>query len=87
MAKGLAVVTSDAGAARELVRDGHDGRITPRGDVAALAAVLVALASDDAGRVGLARAGQADVAVRFASERYLDAFEAHLLHATGRSVA
>lgn len=87
MAHGLAVVTSDAGAARELVRDGLDGRVTPRGDVAALARVLAGLAADDGARLALARAGQAAVGARFSPGRYLDAFEAHLRHAAGRTAA
>lgn len=79
MAHGLAVLSSDAGAARELVRDGSDGRITPRGDVPALARALCELAGDDGARLALARAGQADVAERFPVRRYYDAFEAQLL--------
>ena len=42
LACGSPVVVSDAvGAARDLVRDGVDGRIVPAGDVGALAAALV----------------------------------------------
>lgn len=54
MAAGLAVVASDAGGPREIVTPGHDGLLTPLGDVEALAAALRRLADDPALRQRLA---------------------------------
>jgi glycosyltransferase involved in cell wall biosynthesis len=46
MSHGLCPVVSDAGGMKEVVRHGEDGLVTPRGDVAALAAALRRLHGD-----------------------------------------
>jgi glycosyltransferase involved in cell wall biosynthesis len=46
MARGLAVVATDQGGARDLLRSGHTGFLAPVGDVAALAASVRRLRAD-----------------------------------------
>jgi len=76
MARGLAVVVSDAGASPEIVRDREDGLVVAAGDPSALAQALGSLASDEGLRLRLARAGRAAVVERFGRERFLDGLEA-----------
>lgn len=68
MAAARPVIVSDAGAGPEIVTDGETGRITPAGDVGALAAAMVALAQSPVERERLAQAGRALVATRFTAE-------------------
>lgn len=49
MACGLPAVVSDVGELGELVRNGHTGRLVPRGDVSAFAKAIEELLSDSAG--------------------------------------
>lgn len=56
LAAGLAVIAADAGAVRELVRDGHDGLVVPRDDVSALTAALLRLIQDPPLRAQLSAA-------------------------------
>jgi glycosyltransferase involved in cell wall biosynthesis len=46
LAAGLPVIATDFGGAAEQVRNGHTGRLTPRGDAAAFAEAMVELAHD-----------------------------------------
>lgn len=87
MACGLPVVCTDfGGAAREIVRDGIDGRLVPPEDPSALAAALAALMSDPEARARLsARAGE--VVARFSSERVLDLWEQALHRVVGPEAA
>jgi phosphatidylinositol alpha-mannosyltransferase len=64
-AQGTPVVASDIAGYRDVVRDGVDGLLFPRGDAAALAAVLRDLALDAAQRRRLGAAAH-DHAARFA---------------------
>ena len=59
MAAGLPVVATDVGGASEQVADGVTGRIVPRGDTAALADAIVALAGNPALRHSYGMAGRA----------------------------
>jgi phosphatidylinositol alpha-mannosyltransferase len=63
-AAGTPVVASDIAGYRDVVRDGVDGLLFPRGDAAALAATLRDLALDPARRTTLAEAARAS------AERY-----------------
>jgi glycosyltransferase involved in cell wall biosynthesis len=54
MANEVPVVAQDAGATREVILDGHTGRLVPIGDVAALADAVVQLLADETGALGLA---------------------------------
>lgn len=78
LAHGCAVVVADEGGPAEWVRDGVNGLRVPPRDVAALAAVLQSLASDEGLRERLARAGAGtpdlmdDEAVARAHARFYD---------------
>ncbi len=63
-AAGTPVVASDIAGYRDVVRDGVDGLLTPRGDARALAEALRVLALDPARRAGMA------VAARERAERF-----------------
>jgi len=60
-----AVIASDFGGFREVVRHGETGLLVPPQDPAALAAAIDTLLGDDERRVAFGRAGRADVAARF----------------------
>lgn len=59
MTCGMAIVTVDAGATGELIRDGVTGRLLPSGDPATIAQAAVALASDGETRQRLGAAARA----------------------------
>lgn len=61
MAAGRAVLASDVGGLRELIRHGETGMLFPADDVGALARTLVELVHDSALRERLAAAGREDV--------------------------
>jgi glycosyltransferase involved in cell wall biosynthesis len=84
MACGLPVVSTDfGGAAREIIRDGIDGRLVPSEDPAALASALADLMSDADTRARLAaRAGE--VVQRFSGERVMALWEDAVQQARGR---
>lgn len=46
MARGLAVIATNHGGPAEIISDGHDGRLVPPGDPAALAHAIMELSSD-----------------------------------------
>jgi glycosyltransferase involved in cell wall biosynthesis len=71
MASGLPVVATDVGALREMLADGREGFIVPRGDVEALTATLLMLAEqpEDARRVG--RSARERIVRDFSEERML----------------
>ncbi|GAB3899525.1 glycosyltransferase family 4 protein [Kibdelosporangium lantanae] len=73
MAAGLAVVAADAMALPHLVRPGTTGFLFPPGDVAQLAAALLALAADPDLRLRMGRAGR-DLVAAHSLERTLDAY-------------
>ncbi len=59
MTCGMAIVTVDAGATGELIRDGETGRLLPSGDPPAIAQAVVALAGDSDSRQRLGAAARA----------------------------
>lgn len=65
LAARVAVVTTRFGSVEELVRDGETGLLVPPRDPAALADAILALASDDERRLGLAEVGHRLVAAEF----------------------
>lgn len=69
MAMGKALVASDVGGHRELIRHNHTGLLFPAGDVDALAAALAKVFHDDAFRDELASRGPAWVRERHTWER------------------
>lgn len=82
MAAGLSVVGTDVGVG-ELVRDGVDGLVTPRGDHVALAAAITRLLVDPLLARRLGRAGQARARSEFAIERHVEAVEGFYAGAAG----
>lgn len=75
LARGSAVVVSDAGGSPELIEHGLSGWIARAGDEHALCAALVALARDEELRQRLARAGRERVARAHMPETFVDGFE------------
>ena len=88
-AAGTPVVASDIAGYRDVVRDGCDGLLTPRGDARALAEALRVLALDPARRARMAAAAR-ERAERFAwphvAAEVLEVYEQALAHrARGRA--
>ncbi len=73
MACGAPVVTTDAGGLPEVVEDGVSGLLVPVGDARALATAALSVATDDARRGALARAG-IERAARFSVQRQANAY-------------
>ena len=74
MACGRAVITTAAGGAGELVRDGHDAIVHPRGDAKALARCIESLATDAGLRSRLAANARASAVERFDARRMTEQF-------------
>ena len=68
-ALGVPVVTTDAGGARETVREGETGFIVPCGDSQQLAARMIQLLQDEPLRRSLGEKGRAHVFSRFSADR------------------
>ena len=77
MALGIPVVATDAGGAREMITDGVEGRIIPRGDSGAAAACLFDLARNTDLRRRLGSAACERIICEFSVERMVDSY-AHL---------
>ena len=73
MACGLPVIGSDIPGVRTVVRDGHNGFLVPRGDVAALASALDRMTQAD--RAALGSAGRADAEQLYAWPRVVEQLE------------
>lgn len=69
MASGLAVIASDAGGPREIVRHGIDGLLVPPGDPEALADAIVELVQNPSNLISLGRAARQRVAECFTVQR------------------
>ncbi len=76
MACGLPVVATDAGGAREMIRDGVDGFVLARGDREAAVERLISLGSNDGLARRLGEAGRTRVARDFSVERMVDRYAA-----------
>ena len=78
MASGLPVVVTDVGGNPELVRDGVEGRLVPRGDRRAIGSALLEVLDDPTLASAMGRAGRASADRRFRLARtiedYLDLF-------------
>lgn len=72
MAAGCPVVTTNAGGAEELVRDGRDGFVVPKGDWAAMGAAILTLSLDAELRRRLAKSAQHRIEKRFSPERLVE---------------
>jgi colanic acid/amylovoran biosynthesis glycosyltransferase len=80
MAAGVPVVSGDLPAIRELIRDGHTGRLVAGGDAHALAGVLAELLDSRTQRERLRREGYAWVADEFSFDVNLVRLEVALRH-------
>ena len=75
MASRTAVVATETEGAREIIRAGETGLLTPVSNPERLAAAIQSLLNDEAGRLRIAAMAQADVAQRFSVERMVDETE------------
>lgn len=79
MASGLPVVVTAVGGNPEIVRDGIEGLLVPRGDAHATAAAILRLLRDPAASAAMAGAARARVRKRYRIERtmqsYLDLYQ------------
>jgi glycosyltransferase involved in cell wall biosynthesis len=73
MAAGVPVVTTDVGGTTELVRDGENGLVVPRGDLAAVTGAIRRVIDDPALALRFSTAGRATVESGFGSERSAEA--------------
>lgn len=71
MAAGRAVVLPDVGGCRDLVTNGADGLLTPRGDAGTLTRALLTLADDDALRRRLGAAARERARFELGMERFV----------------
>ena len=71
LAAGTAVVSTDVGGVRDVVRDGETGLLVEAGDTEAIASAFERLAADPSLRRTFADAGRADVRARYSVERLL----------------
>ena len=81
MAAGVAVVVTDVGEVRDVVRPGENGEIVPVGDVEALAREIAAILDDDERREAMSRAARAAVVEHCSRERVAAINDGLLLHA------
>lgn len=81
MAAGVAVVVTDVGEVRDVVRPGENGEIVPVGDVDALAREIAAILDDDERREAMSRAARAAVVEHCSRERVTAINDGLLLHA------
>jgi glycosyltransferase involved in cell wall biosynthesis len=72
---GRAVVATDYGGNRELVKDGKVGLLVPPRDPVALASALTRLLDDSDLREGLGAAARRRVAEHFSTEKRIDKLE------------
>jgi len=68
MAAGLAVVATNVGDVPSVVRDGVDGLIVPPGEIDALAAAMIKIASDASLRRSMGRSGRQRVEEKYSLE-------------------
>ena len=70
--RGRAVIASAVGGLPEIVEDGRTGVLVPVADTAALAAAIVALATDPGRSAAMGRAGRERAVEEFSLERCAD---------------
>jgi len=75
MACGVVPVATRVGGVPELITDGEDGFLEAPGDIAALAARVVSLLSDDTLHYRMAMAGRWNASERFCSEKIIPQYE------------
>jgi L-malate glycosyltransferase len=84
MACGVVPVATRVGGVPELITDGEDGYLEAVGDIAAQAARVVALLSDDALHWRLAKAGRWNAGERFCTDRIIPLYERYYTDVVNR---
>jgi glycosyltransferase involved in cell wall biosynthesis len=84
MASRLAVVVTNVGGNPEIVRDGVEGLLVPRGDAAATTTALGQLLDDPARSTAMGSAGRTRVEERYHLQRTIDAYFALYQRLIGR---
>ena len=74
MASELPVVVTAVGGNPEIVRDGREGLLVPRGDTSAIAAALLSLLNDPSARGRMGKAGRERVRERYRLEQTVGAY-------------
>lgn len=85
MASRLPVVVTAVGGNPEIVRDGVEGLLVPRGDVAATAGAFLRLLDDPGAAATMGEAGRARVEERYQLSRTIDAYEQLYQRMAGRT--
>lgn len=83
LASGVPVVAYNVGGLPEVVRNGETGRLTPVGDVQAMAEAAIELLADDGRHASFSRAARADALHRFTLGAALDRYEAYYRRVVG----
>jgi N-acetyl-alpha-D-glucosaminyl L-malate synthase BshA len=86
MACGVVPVATRVGGVSELITDGEDGFLEPVGDIAAQAARVVALLTDDALHYRMRKAGRWNAAERFCTEKIIPLYEKYYRDVIERGV-
>lgn len=87
MACGVVPVATDAGGVPELIRHGVDGFVEPVGDIAAHAARVLQLLSDDALHARMAAAARDSAVTRFAASSIIPQYEAYYTQVLGQALS
>ncbi len=85
MATRLPVVVTAVGGNPEIVRDGVEGLLVPRGDAEAAAAAFLRLLDDSAAAAAMGAAGRARVEERYQLSKTIDAYWRLYQRLAGRS--
>jgi glycosyltransferase involved in cell wall biosynthesis len=72
---GKPLIMTDVSGAPDVIRDGHNGLLVPRGDASALTAAVARVAGDEALRGRLAAAGRSYVADRLTASKVIPLYE------------
>ena len=77
MACGVVPVATRVGGVPELITDGEDGFLEPSGDIAAQAARVLQLLTDDALHYRMAKSGRWNAGERFCTDKIIPQYERH----------
>lgn len=77
LASGVPVLASNVGGLGEVVIEGRTGRLTPVGDIEAMADAALQILADEPGRQTMAQRAREDVLLRFSEARALQRYEAY----------
>ena len=77
LASGVPVVASDVGGLPEVIRNGETGRLTPVGNIEAMAEAAIAILENEQTHARIAQAARQDALTRFTLAAALDRYEAY----------